>query len=153
MYTSRVNPVCCAFTIMFALFCITCLTRLLYPYGADHDVICTGYPTHITLYYSHSNQKKGWYVMYSMNYTLAYNPEICLQYQNINYKTKKYKYEEDALNKSISLSHEMMINMYPTETREILNLMCFIIFIILFFGMMVLCSNGYYQIERQRLLP
>ena len=52
----------------------------------------------------------------------------------------------------MTLSHEMMINMYPTETREILNLMCFIIGIILFFGMMLSCSHGNYHIERQRLL-
>ena len=152
MYTSRINPVCCAFTIMFVLFCIICIIRFSFPYGADHDVICVGYPNDITLYHSRSNQKKGWYVMYSMNYTLALNPEFCLQYQNIKYRSKKYKHEQEALNKSISLSQEMMINIYPTETREILNIMCFIIGIIFFFGMMISCPNGNYHIERQRLL-
>ena len=149
---SHVNPICCALTIMFVIFCIMCVTRILFPHGDDHDIICVGYPNDIILYHSRSNQKKGWYLMYSMNYTLPFNPELCLNYQNIKYKTKKYKLEQEALNKSISLEHEMMINMYPTETRDLLNLICFILFIILFFGMMISCSNGRYHIERQRLL-
>ena len=97
MYMSHVNPICCALTIMFVIFCIMCVTRILFPHGDDHDIICVGYPNDIILYHSHSNQKKGWYLMYSMNYTLPLNPELCLNYQNIKYKTKKYKLEQEAL--------------------------------------------------------
>ena len=88
MYTSRINPVYCAFTIMFVLFCIICITRFLFPYGADHDVICVGYPNDITLYHSRSNQKKGWYIMYRMNYTLALIPEFVFSIKILNIEQK-----------------------------------------------------------------
>jgi len=61
---------------------------------------------------------------------------------------------EQALNVSIAMTHETIIKMYPTKTREILDTLTFMIGMFLLIGMLLISVNSESntRIERRSLL-
>ena len=106
---------------------------MLSPTSNDHDVTCEGYPYDTTVYYSRQTSHKGWYVTYFMNYTGSINSDFCLHYQHLKYRTQTYDNEQQALNVSLSMINEVTIKIYPTQTRDVLNTVSFLIGFLLFF--------------------
>ena len=134
---------CAVFTIFIALFSIFCVVRTFCPLTDDCDIVCVGYARVTKVVYSHQTNSKGWYVNYYMNYTIdTMNPMLCNNYENILYRTRKYRSVEQALNVSIAMTQETIIKMYPTKTREILDTLTCMIGIFLLIGLMLICVNN-----------
>ena len=125
------NSVTWVLTILMIVYCLSCLTRVFVPLRDDRNFYCKGYPydTRLVQRKRSSNNKYYWYVSYCMNYTTV--PQ-CHKYEHVRYTSShKYKYLEDAFNASISIMHEEITKSYPTKTRELLNLISFIVGIFL----------------------
>ena len=151
MYSSHAYPFCAVITILFCVFSLFCIVRMMCPTSNDHDVTCEGYPYDTSVHYSRQTNHKGWYVAYYMNYTNSINTDFCVNHQYIKYKTRIYKNEQQALNVSLSMINELVIKIYPTQLREILDSMSFVIGFILFFALMLSCAHVN-STERHRLL-
>ena len=146
---------CAVFTIFIAMFSIFCVVRTFCPLTDDCDIVCTGYARTTRVAHSRQTNNKGWYVNYYMNYTInAMNLISCNTYEHVLYRTKKYKSMEQALNVSIAMTHETIIKMYPTKTREMLDTLTFMIGIFLLIGIMLFSVNSESntRIERRSLL-
>ena len=140
--------------LLVLLFSIVCVIQIKCPLKSDYDIVCTGHPYNAIINYSHSNHK-GWYIKYSLNYTSNINPEECLKFENIRYQTQKYKTIEEASKISVSMLKETKTKKYPTETRDMLNMLTFLIGIILFFVLLLSCTSHktkFSNIERRGLL-
>ena len=154
MHSSTVNPFCGCITVLVIIFCILCTIRSLYPMNNDYYIVCNGYPCNTVVSYSHSPHHKGWYITYSMNFTVLLNPDLCHRYEHVKYRTKKFDQESQALNTSRSMVNTVQFKTYPTETCGILNILSFLIGFVLLFALLLSCSNTYQMpIEKQQLLP
>ena len=154
------NSVTCVLTILMIVYCLSCLTRVFVPLRDDRNFYCKGYPydTRLVQRKRSSNNKYYWYVSYCMNYTTTTSLSAqCHKYDHVRYTSShKYKCLEDAFNASFSMKNVEITKSYPTKTRELLNLISFIVGIFLSCVWILSChenrKNNSYYIERHRLL-
>ena len=149
------NSVTCVLTMLMIVYCLSCLTRVFVPLRDDRNFYCKGYPydTRLVQRKRSSNNRYYWYVSYCMNYTT--HDLLCHKYDHVRYTSShKYKCLEDAFNASFSMKNVEITKSYPTKTRELLNLISFIVGIFLSCVWILSCHENRKNnsIERHRLL-
>ena len=137
---------CMILMVLAVVLCIRCLI----PFPNDYNYSCVGYPYGITLKHITRTNHHGWCIKYSVNFTKLLNPDECHFKEHLQYQTKTYKHYEDAYNMSKSMHLQNVIKIYPTETRDLLNFLSFLISIMLFFCLIISCVHYQYPYSTER---
>ena len=139
------------FPFVVVLFVFVIL-RCLGFFFDDRDYTCAGKVCNIGAVQQKHNMKK-WYFKYTLVFGEG-NPVECAYRNRTVYQSTLFRHREDAVNYSLLLRNNdtYMMKTYPTQTRDMLNLMTFLACLSLLFICGVVCSTTSRYSERQRLL-
>ena len=139
----------CPLLIIFGVFVVIRTSGIIYD---DKNYTCEGKVCSISGVQKKHNMRR-WYFKYSLIFEQG-NPSECIDRNNTVYQSSLFKNREDAVNFSVLFqrNNTFVVKTYPTETRELLNLLTFLFSLMILFICFMTSSNAMKNNERQRLL-
>ena len=143
------------FLVFVCIYVACCVLRHTHTLSEDYYITCIGTPRNITLHVYNARSHRRWYLNYNLNYTNASNPDVCVGKEIVNYHTKHFKSQIQALNTSDALKHSRIVKIYPSVLCDLLNTLSCVFGIILFFLFILVLNDttGHRYSEHGPLLP